>query len=81
VRLEAFRVRNYKRIEDTGWITCRDLTVLVGKNEAGKSAVLKGLSKIKPSDGQDYDGLREFPRHRYTSRDDGRDQGDGGGCC
>jgi hypothetical protein len=73
VRLEAFRVRNYKRIEDTGWITCRDLTVLVGKNEAGKSAVLKGLSKIKPSDGQDYDGLREFPRHRYTSEFDSQD--------
>jgi ABC-type cobalamin/Fe3+-siderophores transport system ATPase subunit len=73
VRLEAFRVRNYKRIEDTGWITCRDLTVLVGKNEAGKSAVLKGLSKIKPSDGEDYDGLREFPRHRYTSEYDAQD--------
>jgi hypothetical protein len=67
VKLHAFRVQNYKRIEDTGWITCRDLTVLVGKNEAGKSAVLRGLSKINPSDGEAYDGLREFPRNRYTS--------------
>jgi hypothetical protein len=66
VELEAFRVQNYKRVEDTGWISCRDLTVLVGKNEAGKSAVLRGLSKIKPSDGEGYDGLREFPRGRYT---------------
>lgn len=73
MKLEAFRVRNYKRIEDTGWITCRDLTVLVGKNEAGKSAVLKGLSKIKPSDEVGYDGLREFPRHRYTSEFDSQD--------
>lgn len=73
MKVEAFRVRNYKRIEDTGWITCRDLTVLVGKNEAGKSAVLKGLSKVKPSDGENYDGLREFPRHRYTSEFDSQD--------
>jgi len=73
VKLEAFRVQNYKRIEDTGWITCRDLAVLVGKNEAGKSAVLKGLSKIKPSDEEGYDGLREFPRHRYTSEFDSQD--------
>jgi energy-coupling factor transporter ATP-binding protein EcfA2 len=73
VKLEAFRVQNYKRIEDTGWITCRDLTVLVGKNEAGKSAVLKALSKIKPSDGEAYDGLREFPRHRFTSEFGSRD--------
>jgi hypothetical protein len=67
VKLEAFRVQNYKRIEDTGWVTCHDLGVLVGKNEAGKSAVLRGLSKINPSDEEPYDGLREFPRHRYTS--------------
>jgi predicted ATPase len=51
VRLEAFRVQNYKRVEDTGWISVRDLTVLVGKNEAGKSAILRGLSKINPSGG------------------------------
>lgn len=73
MKVEAFRVQNYKRIEDTGWITCRDMTVLVGKNEAGKSAVLKGLSKINPSDGADYDGLREFPRHRYTSEFNSQD--------
>ncbi len=73
MELEAFRVQNYKRIEDTGWISCRDLTVLVGKNEAGKSAVLRGLSKIKPSDGEGYDGLREFPRRRYTDEFDSRD--------
>lgn len=71
--LEAFRVQNYKRIEDTGWITCGDLTVLVGKNESGKSAVLRGLSKIQPSDGEDYDGLREFPRHRYTDEFESED--------
>jgi hypothetical protein len=40
--------------------------VLVGKNESGKSAVLRALSKMKPSDGADYNGLREFPRRRYT---------------
>ncbi|MBP2322622.1 putative ATPase [Kibdelosporangium banguiense] len=73
MELQAFRVQNYKRIEDTGWINCHDLTVLVGKNEAGKSAVLRGLSKIKPSDGEGYDGLREFPRRRYTDEFDDDD--------
>jgi predicted ATP-dependent endonuclease of OLD family len=61
MELEFSRIQNYKRIEDTGWINSRYLTVLVGKNEAGKSAILRGLSKIKPSDGEDYDGLRECP--------------------
>lgn len=49
MKLDAFRVQNYKRIADTGWVSARALTVLVGKNEAGKSAVLRGLSKLKPS--------------------------------
>lgn len=66
VRLQEFRVQNYKRIADTGWVSARGLTVLVGKNEAGKSAILRGLSKINPSDGEKYDGLREFPRSRYS---------------
>ena len=70
MRLEAFRVQNYKRIEDTGWVDVRDLTVLVGKNESGKSAVLRGLSKLRPSDGEGYDGLREFPRRRYSDEYD-----------
>jgi predicted ATP-dependent endonuclease of OLD family len=66
MRLEAFRIQNYKRISDTDWVSCRDLTAFVGKNEAGKSAIFRGLSKLNPSDGQKYDGLKEFPRSRYT---------------
>jgi predicted ATPase len=50
MRLDAFRVQNYKKVRDTGWVTCRDLIVFVGKNEAGKSAVFRGLSKLNPSD-------------------------------
>jgi hypothetical protein len=71
LQLEALRVQDYKRVEDTGWVACRDLTVLVGKNEAGKSAVLRGLSKLNPSDGEKYDGLREYPRRRFS---DGYDE-------
>lgn len=66
MKLVAFRVQNYKKIQDTGWITVRDLTAFVGKNESGKSTLFRGLSKINPSDGEKYDGLREFPRRRYT---------------
>ena len=39
---------------------CRDLTVLVGKNEAGKSAIPWPV-QVEPSDEEKYDGLREFP--------------------
>lgn len=66
MRLTAFRIQNYKKIRDTGWISLGDLIAFVGKNEAGKSALFRGLSKLNPSDGQKYDGLKEFPRRRFT---------------
>lgn len=67
MRLEAFRVQNFKKVCDSGWVSCQDLTVFVGKNESGKSALFRGLSKLNPSDGERYDGLKEFPRRRYTA--------------
>lgn len=66
MKLIEFRVQNYKRIQDSDWIKCGDLMVFVGKNEAGKSALMRGLSKLNPTDGEKYDGLREFPHGRYT---------------
>jgi hypothetical protein len=73
MELEAFRIQNYKKIDDTGWISCNEVTVFVGKNEAGKSAIFRGLSKLNPSDGEQYDPLKEFPRRRYTSEFADRD--------
>lgn len=61
-----FRVQNYKNIHDTNWVNCGNTTAFVGKNESGKSAIFRGLSKLNPSDGEKYDGLKEFPRRRYT---------------
>ncbi|HWQ66423.1 MAG TPA: AAA family ATPase [Methanospirillum sp.] len=67
MHLTTFRVQNYKIIRDTGWIPVEDLTIFVGKNESGKSAIFRALSKLNPSDGEGYDGLKEFPRQRYAS--------------
>jgi len=65
--MARFRVENYKNVHDTGWVNCGDLTAFVGKNESGKSAIFRGLSKLNPSDGEKYYGLKEFPRRRYTA--------------
>lgn len=73
MKLTAFRVQNYKRVQDTGWVECGDLMVFVGKNEAGKSALMRGLSKLNPTDGEKYNGLKEFPHGRYTDEFKTRD--------
>ncbi len=65
--MTKFRVENYKKVVDTGWVNCSDTTVFVGKNEAGKSAIFRGLSKLNPSDNEKYSGLKEFPRRRFAT--------------
>ena len=67
MQLAEFRVQNYKIIEDTGWVPVQKLTTFIGKNESGKSAIFRALSKLNPSDGEGYDGLKEFPRQRYAA--------------
>lgn len=67
MKMERFRIENYKKIEDTGWVEIGNIISLVGKNEAGKSAILRGLSKLNPSDDSGYEYSKEFPRHRLDS--------------
>ena len=66
MELKEIRVQNYKKIQDTGWIGCERLTVFVGKNESGKTALFHGLSKLKSTDNAKYDPIKEFPHGRYT---------------
>ena len=63
--LIAFRVRMYKGILDSDWVDVNDLTVFVGKNESGKTSLLKALHKLNPYDSEPYKIKKEWPRaHR-----------------
>lgn len=46
--LKWFQVREFQSVCDSGKITVDDVTCLVGKNEAGKSALLKALYRLNP---------------------------------
>ena len=46
---EQFRVLNYRNIDDSEWISLERVTAFVGRNEAGKTALLKALHKFNPS--------------------------------
>lgn len=46
--LKAFRVQMYKCILDSGWIEVSPLTVLIGKNESGKTSLLNALYRFNP---------------------------------
>lgn len=45
MRLKWFRVRNYKSVTDSGkCYLASDITILAGKNEAGKTNILEALA-------------------------------------
>ena len=65
MRLKSFCIQNYRSINDSGDIDVGQLTALIGRNESGKSNLLRALYSLKPIDG--YTELRkekDFPRHR-----------------
>ena len=68
--LVAFRVSMYKGIVDSDWVEVNPLTVLVGKNESGKTSLLKSLHKLNPYVPEPYDMAREWPRGRRRERDE-----------
>jgi len=66
--LESARVETYKCIEDSTEFSIRSLTALVGKNESGKTALLKALYRVNPIlpvDGKFLD--TEYPRRRWAA--------------
>ncbi|TFB36415.1 AAA family ATPase [Pseudomonas sp. F01002] len=65
MKLESFRVRNYRSINDSGEIAVSRITALLGRNESGKSNLLRALHSLNPITG--FEALRpikDFPRHR-----------------
>lgn len=61
MRLQRFKVSNFRSVKDSGWINCDDVTTLVGINEAGKSNLLLALWKLNPASGGKIDILHDLP--------------------
>ena len=70
MRPTAFRVQMYKSIIDSGWVDVTPLTVVVGKNESGKTTLLKALHKFKPFKEDKYVINREWPRGRRREQNE-----------
>jgi len=48
MKLQRFRISNYRSVKDSGWVEAGQRTVLVGRNESGKSNLLLALATLKP---------------------------------
>lgn len=76
MKLSRIHVREFQSIRDSNPFETGDITCLVGKNEAGKTALLTALYRLKPineSDGK-FDVTDDYPRAYVTDYQRGVDQ-------
>ena len=68
MKLKTAHIQNYRSVRDTGVFDVEaSKTILVGPNEAGKTAVLQALQQINPPKGvKPFDALRDYPRAKYN---------------
>ena len=67
MKLTNFQIKNYKVIDDTEPVKVDPkVTALVGKNESGKTAVLKAMWKSQNVADAAFDKLYDYPRDRYS---------------
>ncbi len=65
MELKSFRIWNYRSINDSGDIDVSKITSIVGRNESGKSNLLRALRSLNPAEGiTELNKIKDFPRHR-----------------
>src|SRR5256885_1157155 len=69
MRLKRARVQKYRSIIDSGEFNIEEMkTILVGPNEAGKSALLQALQQLNAPPGiPGFKPLRDYPRSLYSA--------------
>jgi predicted ATP-dependent endonuclease of OLD family len=72
MKLVKVKIENFRSVEDSTEFEVDDVTCLVGKNEAGKTAILQALEAVRPYDESkaQYDKTRDYPRRFLNDYDD-----------
>lgn len=65
MHLKSFRITNYRSVNDSGEVTTNRITAILGRNESGKSNLLRALASLNPPGGiKPLSNIKDFPRHR-----------------
>ena len=78
MQLQKIHVTNFRSVDDSEEFEVDPVTCLVGKNEAGKSAILLALAALNPHSATPakFDKERDYPRRlltQYEERHNGED--------
>ncbi|MDR6451267.1 AAA family ATPase [Variovorax paradoxus] len=65
MRLASFQITNFRSINDSGPIDTSQITAILGRNDSGKSNLLRALHSLNPAEGvAELSPIKDFPRHR-----------------
>jgi predicted ATPase len=65
MQLSTFRIKNFRSIQDSGEISASAITAILGRNESGKSNLLRALTHVNPVGGlKPLNSVKDFPRNR-----------------
>lgn len=77
MKLVKAKVENFRSVENSTEFEIGDMTCLVGKNEAGKTALLQALSILRPYEDREYedreaeyDKVNDYPRRFFSNFDE-----------
>ncbi len=65
MKLQQFRITNFRSVEDSGWIEAERITALIGVNESGKTNLLLPLWKLKPAQDGEIQPTSDFPKTMF----------------
>ena len=72
MQLKRVQITNFQSIHDSNEFDVGDVTCLVGKNEAGKTALLKALYRLNPiiQEHANFDPTEDYPRKAVSEYED-----------
>ena len=72
MKLTKVHITNFQSIQDSTEFEIGDVTCLVGKNEAGKTALLKALYRLNPINemDSDFDVTDDYPSRNVSDYED-----------
>ena len=72
MQLKKVQITNFQSIHDSNEFDVGDVTCLVGKNEAGKTALLKALYRLNPiiQEQANFDPTEHYPRKDVSEYED-----------
>lgn len=66
-KLIRFRVRNFRSVDDSGWVEVDNVAALIGTNESGKTNILLPLWKLNPAKEGAIQATSDYPRKHYNT--------------